>query len=354
MLKSLALLLAAAPCLVAADTLVGGPYVIHVSPKSATVAWVVQSSEVKLGSKPGQLDQLAPALHFEHVSYSNLKPGTTYYYDVNGSDEGKGQFKTPPTAAVPFQFVVYGDTRSRHDFHRKVADAIAKSDPDFVIHTGDLVVDGADTSLWPIFFSIEKELLRKTVFFPCLGNHERNDPQYYQFFDVKEPYYSFDWGNAHFTVLNSDFATAAPDAAGREKFWAEQKRWFEADLAASRKSGLRFVVFHHPPFTAYGKRQKEDIKTLDFVPLFEQYKVTAVFAGHDHNYQHHLRNGIHYIVTGGGGAPLYPVDAPIPDITKKVESTEHFVKVSVNGKQARVEAVALDGHMIDTIDLAAQ
>jgi hypothetical protein len=66
-----------------------------------------------------------------------------------------------------------------------------------------------------------------------------------------------------------------------------------------------------------------------------------------------LRNGIHYIVTGGGGAPLYPVDSPIPDITKKVESTEHFVKVSVNGKQARVEAVALDGHTIDTIDLDA-
>jgi acid phosphatase type 7 len=353
MLKSVFLLLAALPWLHAADTLIGGPYVLHVTPKSATVAWIVQSSEVKLGTAPDRMDQAEPALRFEHVTYSNLKPGTTYYYDVLNRDEGKGSFKTPPEGAGRFQFVVYGDTRTRHDFHRKVAAAIAKADPDFVVHTGDLVSDGAQTSLWPIFFSIEKELLRKTAFFPSLGNHERNNPQYYQFFDVKDPYYSFNWGNAHFTVLNSDLGNAGADPAAKEKFWAEQKQWLAADLRASQKSDFRFVVFHHPPFTAYAKRQQEKSNTADFVPLFEQYKVTAIFNGHDHNYQHHLKNGIHYIVTGGGGAPLYPVDAPIPEMTKKVESTEHFVKVSVNGKQARVEAVALDGHLIDTIDLGA-
>ena len=352
-MKSLFLALAALSCLRAADTLIGGPYVIHVSPKSATVGWVIESSEVKLGSSPDQLSQAEPVLRFERVTYSNLKPGATYYYDILNRDEGKGHFKTPPAGAAPFHFVVYGDTRTRHDFHRKVADAIAKSDPDFVVHTGDLVSDGAETSLWPIFFSIEKELLRNTAFFPCLGNHEHNNSQYYEFFDVKEPYYSFNWGSAHFTVLNSDLDNAAADAAAKDRFWAEQTRWFEADLKAAQKSDLRFVVFHHPPFTAYGKRQAGESRTRELVPLFEQYKVAAVFAGHDHNYQHHLNNGIHYIVTGGGGAPLYPVDAPIPDITKKVESTEHFVKVSVNGKQARVEAVALDGHMIDTVDLGA-
>lgn len=352
-MKSVILALAALSCLHAADTLVGGPYVIHISPKSATVGWVMQSSEVKLGAAPNQLDKAEPVLHFQHVNYSNLKPGTTYFYDILNRDEGRGHFKTPPVAAAPFNFVVYGDTRTRHDFHRKVADAIAKSDPDFVVHTGDLVSDGAETSLWPIFFSIEKELLRKTVFFPCLGNHEKNNRKYYEFFDVGDPYYSFDWGTAHFTVLNSDVGNIPGGAAGKAKFWEEQKRWFEADLRGAQKSDLRIVVFHHPPFTAYAKRQAGESPTGELVPLFEQYKVAAVFSGHDHNYQHHIKNGIHYIVTGGGGAPLYPVDAPIPEITKKVESTEHFVKVSVNGKQARSEAVALDGRIIDTVDLGA-
>jgi 3',5'-cyclic AMP phosphodiesterase CpdA len=353
MQKYAILLVAALPWLHAADTLIGGPYVIHVTRTSATVAWILQSADVKLGTAPDRLDQVEPALRWEHVTYSNLKPGTTYYYDVLDRDEGKGRFKTPPSGATPFQFVVYGDTRTRHDFHRKVVAAIANAEPDFVVHTGDLVSDGAQTSLWPIFFSIEKELLRKTVFFPSLGNHERNNPQYYQFFDVKNPYYSFNWGNAHFTVLNSDLGNAAADAAAKAKFWAAQKQWLEADLQASQKAAFRFLVFHHPPFTAYARRQKEISATADFVPLFEQYKVTAVFNGHDHNYQHHVKNGIHYIVTGGGGAPLYPVDAPIPAMTKRVESTEHFVKVNVNGNQARVEAVALDGHLIDTIDLGA-
>src|ERR1051326_6309000 len=100
MLKSAILLLARLSRLHAADTLIGGPYVIHVSPKSATVAWVVQSSEVKLGASPDQLSQAEPVLRFEHVNYSNLTPGTTYYYDVLNQDAGKGHFKTPPTGAT--------------------------------------------------------------------------------------------------------------------------------------------------------------------------------------------------------------------------------------------------------------
>jgi predicted MPP superfamily phosphohydrolase len=52
---------------------------------------------------------------------------------------------------------------------------LKQSSPDFVVQTGDLVANGADTSLWPIFFDIERQLLRKAAFFAVLGNHERND-----------------------------------------------------------------------------------------------------------------------------------------------------------------------------------
>jgi len=194
-------------------------------------------------------------------------------------------------------------------------------------------------------------LLRKTVFFPVLGNHERNSRDFYEFFDVTTPYYSFDWGEAHFTVLNSDLGNAAESKEAREKFWAEQLRWLEEDLATHQNMPLRFVAMHHPPFTAVKKRQKGDKPVMDMVPLFEKYKVSAVLNGHDHNYQHHLKNGVHYIVTGGGGAPLYPVDAPLKGITLKVERIEHFVRVKVEGSHAVLEAVALDGRIIDTLEL---
>jgi 3',5'-cyclic AMP phosphodiesterase CpdA len=202
-------------------------------------------------------------------------------------------------------------------------------EPDFVIHTGDLVADGSDSAQWPVFFSIERELLRKTAFSPSLGNHERNNPQYYEFFDVRTPYYSFDWANAHIVVLNSD-------------------------LGKSRKADFAFVVFHHPPFSAVKRRQGEDREVSQAVPVMEKFKIGAVFSGHDHNYQHHLKGGVHYVVTGGGGAPLYPVDAPLAGITRKVESTEHYAGVRVNGKAARIQAFALDGRVIDTIELAAR
>ena len=336
----------------AADKLVGGPYVIKVGPRSATVAWIVQTDGVALGTSPDKLQTIAPVLRAEKASYTGLRPGATYYYDVMGHEEGKGRFKTAPIDQAPFEFVVYGDTRTRHDVHQRVVNAIVgNAHPDFVLHTGDLVADGVDSSQWPIFFGIEKELLRNAAFFPSLGNHERNDPQYYEFFDVKTPYYSFNWGTSHFIVLNSDIGNSAASPAAREAFWAEQVRWLEEDLANSQKADFRFVVAHHPPITAVRRRQGGNPEMTALMPLFERYKLTAGFFGHDHNYQHHLKNGVHYVVTGGGGAPLYDVDVPSPGITQKVESIEHFVQVKVAGPKGRIEAHAIDGRLLDAIDL---
>jgi acid phosphatase type 7 len=87
------------------------------------------------------------------------------------------------------------------------------------------------------------------------------------------------------------------------------------------------------------------------VPMFEKYRLTAGFFGHDHNYQHYLKNGVHYVVTGGGGAPLYDVDKPAPGITQKVVSVEHFVRIRVDGKSAHIEAIAVDGKKLDDIVL---
>ncbi len=345
------LLLCSFSAIQAADKIVGGPLVVNVDSHSATVVWVKQSGEVKLGEYPGFYSRSGPALHAERVGFTGLQSGTTYYYDLDGTEQTRGSFKTAPIGKAKFLFVVYGDTRTRHGVHKRVVDAIAKINPDFIIHTGDLVRNGKETTLWPLFFTIENELLHKTVFYPVLGNHERNSRDYYEFFDVKSPYYSFDWGTAHFTMLNSDMGNAGYSEEAKEKFWAEQIRWMEADLEESQDADFRFVAMHHPPFTAVKKRHGGNKEVTALVPYFEKYNVTAVFGGHDHNYQHHLKNGIHYVVTGGGGAPLYPVDGVIKGLTKKVESVEHYVRVKVDGSKGVIEAIALDGHLIDRIEL---
>ena len=206
---SLVLALFAAGLAQAADKLVGGPYVVRPTDRSATIGWVIESDTVATGAAAGQVDRRVPVLRCEKVSMTGQKAGETVYYEIPASAGGttemrQGHFKTPPTGRATFQFVVFGDTRTRHELHRKVVDAIAKTDPDFVLHTGDLVTDGYDTAQWPVFFDIEREMLRKTVFFPVLGNHERDNARFHEFFDVKSPYYSFNWGSAHFALLDSD------------------------------------------------------------------------------------------------------------------------------------------------------
>ena len=208
----------------------------------------------------------------------------------------------------------------------------------------------SDPSLWPIFFDAERELLRKVVFFPSLGNHERDAGNYFDFLNAK-PYYSFNWGSAHFTVINSDIENVGSTQAEKDAFWLEQTRWLENDLQKAQKDDFRFIVAHHPPMTAVKRRQGENPHMTALEPMFEKYRLSAGFFGHDHNYQHYLKNGVHYFITGGGGAPLYDVDTPPVGIAQKVASTENFVVVQVDGKTARVEGRTPDGQSLDVTQL---
>lgn len=341
-------LMAAAACAAsAAPKVVGGPFVVNVTGRGATVVWIVETEQIAF-HPVGEAAKLSPLLHAEKTELSGLQPNTRYEYEVAGI---KGSFKTPPAGAEPFQFVLYGDVRTRHDVHRRViAKMIETGVPDLVLHSGDLVENGYDSSLWANFFDIERNLLRQTAFFPSLGNHERNSKDFYDYFQRETGYYSFNWGNAHFTVLNSDVDNVSPSKIARDEFWARQTRWLEEDLAANQRSEYRFVVAHHPPYTAVQRRQGDNPQMTALVPMFEKYHVTAGLFGHDHNYQHYLKNGIHYIVSGGGGAPLYDVNQPDPAITQKVASIENFLTVSVNGKVAKARAISIDGKVLDEFE----
>ena len=336
------------------EKVVGGPYVVNVGPRSATVMWVVQTGEASLGTEPNKADKTAPVLRAQKTAFLGLKPGTIYYYQVFPGEAGKGSFKTPSDGEGRFQFVVYGDTRTRHDVHRTVINGILKyASPDFILHTGDLVADGNDPALWPIFFDAERELLRKAAFFPSLGNHEQNALSYFDFLNAKA-YYSFNWGNAHFMVIDSDIENAAATKTLRDAFWQEQTRWLEDDLREAQKADFRFLFAHHPPITAVKRRQGDNPHMTALEPMFEKYRLTAGFFGHDHNYQHYVQNGVHYFVTGGGGAPLYDVDTPPAGITRKVVSTENFMVVQVDGLTARFEARTPDGQILEDTELISE
>ena len=347
-LKPIYCLFLAALAAHAADKVVGGPYAVNVTGRSATIVWIVETGEATIEAA-GIPIRPVPTLRVEKVVFTGLKPGMEFSYKVPGQNL-TGSFKTPPQGDQPFEFVVYGDNRTRPDAHKKVIQALlANSHPEFVVQTGDMVADAADSSLWPTFFDIEHDLLRKVAFYPSLGNHEHNAANYYDFFQGT-PYYSFNWGNAHFAIMDTDLGNFAPTETGRQAFWKEQTAWLEEDLRKSQGAAFRFVAGHHPPMTAVASRQGDNPHMTALEPMFEKYHVTAALFGHDHNYQHYLKNGVHYIVAGGGGAPLYDVDKPPQGITVKVAKTENFVRVRVNGKIAHADAIAPDGSIIDSMD----
>jgi hypothetical protein len=359
-MKKLLLIVSCCLAAVAADpqsgSIVGGPYVVNVTGRNATIMWLVKSGQVSISDAKGA--KVSPAYRVEKTTLTSLTPDTHYDYNVAGSDPaGKGSFRTPPAApksAGAFYFVAYGDNRTRPDVHRKVIEAMLKvKTPDFVVQTGDMVADGYDSALWSEFFDIERELLRSTAFFPALGNHERNTPNFNEFFDKQKSYYSFDWGNAHFAVINSDIMSYSTHESERNAFWAEETKWLEEDLKAHQAADYRFVAAHHGPITAVKSRQGDNPHMTALMPMLEKYRVSAGLFGHDHNYQHYLKNGIHYLISGGGGAPLYDVDMPPAGITQKVMSTENFITFSVNGKAAVVKVFAIDGKVIDEFELHA-
>jgi acid phosphatase type 7 len=133
------------------------------------------------------------------------------------------------------------------------------------------------------------------------------------------------------TILSTGATPTSPSSTATSAFREEQTHWLEEDLKAHQSADYHFVSAHHP--------------------LLEKYNVTARFFGHDHNNQHYLKDGNHYIVPGGGGAPLYDVDKPPADITVKVASVENFVAVSVEGKTAHVQVIWIDGKVLDEFDL---
>ena len=335
------------------EKLAGGPFAVDVTQKSATIGWLTEEGSVTLTGAPGEAPKSSPVLRAHVTTLTGLRPAAAYTYDVPGHPEAKGSFRTAgsTTGTTVYQFVVYGDTRTRHDVHRTVVAGILKyASPDFILHTGDLVEDGSDPSLWTIFFSIEAPLLSKAAFFPAIGNHEHNASNFYDFLAAK-PYYSFNWGNSHFAVIDSDIANVSPSPSGQTAYWAEETSWLEHDLAGSQTAEFRFLVAHHPPMTAVSSRQGDNPHMTALMPMLEKYKVTAGFFGHDHNYQHYLKNGVHYFITGGGGAPLYDVAKPPADMMVKVMQTENFMVLKVNGNTLRAEALKPNGESIDVTEL---
>lgn len=233
--------------------------------------------------------------------------------DSTVADAGDAAFHTPPDRGRPLRFAVYGDVRSGHDIHATLNRALADDEPDFAILTGDLVDRGTDEGEWESFFDIAGPLLRQLPIFPAIGNHEyaragKGAAAFMQFFrfpvagESEPTWYSFDIGAAHFVALDSN-----------QYKTARQLAWLDRDLKEARKRGQRalFVYAHEPPFSS-GIHGDNSIAIRDYVPVFERYRVSMFFGGHDHDFERGRVDTFDYVITGGGGAELRNARCGVP------------------------------------------
>lgn len=331
-----------------------GPYLQSVTANSIIVVWETDEpsrGEVVYG-EIGEYGSSAvdPEVSTRHaITLTGLVPYTTYHYRVANSGISLSDDATFRTAAGPnqttFTFVAFGDTRTQHQIHRQVVQRIAAVEPDFVLHTGDLVAMGSATHQWRNFFEIEQELVARAPLFPTLGNHEGANPRYFDLFYLpgNERWYTFDYGHARFICLQVDrFADYEPGS--------EQYAWLEETLAANTQPWL-FVYFHLPPYTSIEDDDEADVRQV-LPQLFEQYGVDVVFNGHAHSYERHEMHGITYVVTAGGGAPLYSMEEQEP--TQLAFSREyHFTILEIDGDRLKATAVSIGGEVLDEFEQSA-
>jgi len=346
-----------------------GPYVQNVSANSAAICWATVSGQVTFAPPEGEAATVR-SYEVHSILLRRLQPGTTYAYDIlgDGSDAGKGTFTTFPEGEQPFDFIVLGDTRSRHDIHRRIVERITAETPDLVFNTGDLVSDGRDISGWETFFDINRDLMRSVPYYPVLGNHEKDSRFYFDFFTLpgNERHYSFNRGPAHFVALDIDgpeipetnqaITKEQQERFDRylEQYFERQLAWLQEDLAGHQDAKYVFVFFHNPLYSVRSSRV-EGAKELraKFGTIFQDQHVTAVFSGHDHYYHRAVDGGVQFVVTGGGGAPLYDTDAPQPE-TVKFAKVEHYVRVDVGPDAAKARVIDIDGTVIDEFEMPAR
>jgi 3',5'-cyclic AMP phosphodiesterase CpdA len=339
-----------------------GPYLQDLAPTSITIMWQLDEARpahLVVTGPGGEKTQDVTAAAIAEATIEDLQPSSRYRYRVEIDGQSwEGEFATAPPVGtdVPFQFTVIGDSRYGIEPHRRVVEQMAKEVPDFVLGTGDMVDDGSRQDQWQQFFDVENPMLRDNVYFPALGNHDRQGrgrtaDTYRAFFSVPENggdterYYAFTYASARFLILDSNVYSFS---------LTDQTSWIERELVAARQDPSIhhiFCVMHHPPFSISlhgGARELRD----RWVPLFERYNVSAVFSGHDHVYSRAEHEGVRYFVSGGGGAPLYPrrpkSDPVDVEAVKKFERVFHYLRITVSGQRVEVTGVRADGTTIET------
>ena len=311
-----------------------------------------------------------------------------------------------------FSFIVYGDTRGRRDGvdpqyeHSLVVDAMLRRIQSarngqfpvkFILQSGDAVVNGRDPRQWNMsFVGLINRLTQEgdVPYFLAPGNHDVTGAADLAAPGRAEglrnylranaalipptgasrrldgyPTYAFGYGNTFVLGFDSNIAEDST-----------QLQWVERQLSGLDRNRYKHIVafFHHPPLSsglhggAIVERPTAAVRAR-YMPLFRKHGVTLLVTGHEHLYEHWVERyrdsagrvrRMDQIVTGGGGAPIYPHSGE-PDLqayyttsarpadsvrvqhlvrpgADRGENPYHFVVVTVDGDQLSLTVLGVD------------
>ena len=257
----------------------------------------------------------APDGTYQYEAYlTGLSPSTRYFYAVYDGDErltpedSSFFLETHPEPGTDDEllFWVVGDSgtgeQRQQDVHQAMIDYVAYNnlDLDLYLHVGDMAYDsGKDDEFQEHFFEMFEPTLRNTTCWPALGNHEGKTSKgkfgYGPYFDCyvcptngeiggepsgTEAYYSFDYGNVHFIVLDSFDVDRTPVGA--------MAKWLQGDLEKTHADWI-VAFWHHPPYTKGSHdsdKEEELIEMRQYIqPILEWGGVDVCLSGHSHIYE---------------------------------------------------------------------
>ena len=246
----------------------------------------------------------APEFLYHKAVAEGLEAGKTYFFRVGDAEldlwSEVGSFTTDDKEAG-FSFINLADAQAKTEEEAELAaDTIVQAyktatASEFFILNGDVVDTGSKEEQWVWLFDNATEALLNLPFMAVAGNHEEDPHSFIEHFNVLPAegsstvtgaYYSFDYDNTHFIMLNNNESTEEFN-----NFTPRQLAWMEADSKAAKERGVdwQIVVMHKGPYTTSNHATDEDIygeagvRTL-VAPKFAELGIDLVIQGHDHIY----------------------------------------------------------------------
>lgn len=245
----------------------------------------------------------SPGTYVHKVKLTGLTADTKYFYEaIQGASKLSGfSFQTAVNPGTSFRFTWMADCRTGTTIHDRISQLILAANPLFSLYGGDLCVNGSYNAWKNEFFRTnELNLISNVPFFNTTGNHEGTGQNTKAFLQNPssesntQEYYSFDYGDIHFLCLNNELSCSED---------SPQYKFAKKDIE-STKQQWKIVFFHIPGYGSGGHGENPDMINM-VKKIFEPNHVDISLSGHSHFYQHNLVNGIHHLIIGSAGAPLY-------------------------------------------------